>query len=438
MKIVHKTESLCPVCMKKLPAVYEREGRSVYMRKSCPEHGESRILFWRDGDMYESWMAQGIHAPKTSRGIPAEKGCPYDCGLCNEHHSGTCTTVMEITSRCNMHCPICFAEAGGIGSDLGIDVIKKMYSTALKANRFCSVQLSGGEPTVRDDLPEIVALGKQMGVYHLQINTNGIRIAKDRDYLRALKSAGADLIYLQFDGVSDDIYMKTRGRSMMDVKRMALENSRAVGIGVVLVPVVAPEINLDRLYETVRFAAKYIPTVRGVHFQPLSYFGRYPGQAPADDERCGLCDVIHALEDQSGGRISRSHFVPRKQFDPHCDFSATYFLDEKGELTAVSYFEQNAADTEETDFVKKTNDFTMKRWRMTERSKDEVEGELQKFALRTLTHSFVISGMGFQDIWNVDIGRLKGCCVHVVTPEGKLIPFCAYHISSASGDRLYM
>lgn len=131
------------------------------------------------------------------------------------------------------------------------------------------------------------------------------------------------------------------------------------------------------------------------------------------------------------------HFVPRKQFDPHCDFSSTYFLDETGELIALSYFEQNAKDNEETDFVKKTNDFTVQRWRMQDSTCEQPKSAIGRFARRMATHSFVISGMGFQDIWNVDIGRLKGCCVHVVTPDEQVIPFCAYHLTSADGKRLY-
>ena len=437
MKVIYETESLCPTCLQKIPACYEWDGGKVYMRKNCPEHGESRVLFWRDAYMYEKWMEQGVHAPKSNRNRPEEKGCPFDCGLCDEHHSGTCTAILEITERCNMRCPICFADAKAGGEDLPKETVKKMYAAALRANPYCSVQLSGGEPTVRDDLPELVKLGKDMGVFHLQVNTNGIRIARDIQYLSALKEAGADLIYLQFDGTNDEIYRKTRGRNMMDIKLQAIKNCEAVGIGVVLVPVVAPGLNLEHLGEIIQFAVKHIPTVKGVHFQPLSYFGRYPESPLSDDNRCGLCDVIHALDQQTNGVVQMNHFVPRKQFDPHCDFSSTYFLDETGELIALSYFEQNAKDTEETDFVKKTNDFTVQRWRMQDSTSEQPKSAIGRFARRMATHSFVISGMGFQDIWNVDIGRLKGCCVHVVTPHEEVIPFCAYHLTAADGRRLY-
>jgi len=136
------------------------------------------------------------------------------------------------------------------------------------------VQLSGGEPTIRDELPTIIVTGKEIGFYHIQVNTNGIRIAQDKEYLERLKESGADLIYLQFDGVSDDVYRTIRGRNLFDLKVRAISNCAEVKIGVVLVPTVIPNVNLHQLGEIVQFAKKWIPTVKGIHFQPVSYFGQ--------------------------------------------------------------------------------------------------------------------------------------------------------------------
>ena len=437
-EILHETESLCPVCLKKIPARYERIDGKAYMVKDCPEHGHFKVLFWRDADMYVNWMRQGIHAPARDRGRPEEHGCPYDCGLCDAHHSGTCTSILEITYRCNMQCKICFADANAECFDPDREQIRRMFKTALDANRYCSVQLSGGEPTVRDDLPELVRMAKEMGVIHLQVNSNGIRIAQDIDYLRQLKEAGLDLIYLQFDGVDDEIYRTIRGRDMMDIKLKAIENCEKLGVGVLLVPVVIPGVNLHRLGEIVAFAKKHIPTVKGIHFQPVSYFGRYPGQTPPDESRCGLDDVLHALTEQCPDELAMDNFVPRKQFDPHCDFYSTYYLDESGRLICMTQFHQNDCDTEQTDFVEKTNKYTDKRWRIQDGAEEKAKtSPLMKFALRTLTHSFSISGKGFQDVWNIDLGRLRGCCVHMITGDGDVVPFCAFHLTSETGERLY-
>ena len=433
-EILHETESLCPVCLKKIPARYERIDGKAYMLKTCPEHGDFKVLFWRDADMYESWMAQGIHAPAKDRGKPEKLGCPYDCGLCDEHRSGTCTSILEITYRCNMNCAVCFADANAEKFEPDIGQIRNMYAAALGSNRFCSVQLSGGEPTVRDDLPEIIKLGKDMGVVHLQVNTNGIRIANDIEYLRAMKDAGLDLIYLQFDGLDDAIYREIRTRDMLDIKLRAIENCEKLGVGILLVPVVIPGVNLHRIVEIVEFAKAHIPTIKGIHFQPVSYFGRFPGEVPPDESRCGLSDVLHALCEQCP-EVKMEHFVPRKQFDPHCDFSSTYYLSEDGKLVATSRFDQNSGDTEKTDFVEKTNKYTVKRWRF--QPEKQMDTPLLRFAERTLTHSFCISGMGFQDVWNIDLGRLHGCCVHIINSRCEVIPFCAFHLTSEDGRRLY-
>ena len=437
-EILHETESLCPICLQKIPARYIRENGKAYFYKECSEHGPFKVLFWNDADLYVDWMKQGIHAPAKNRGRPEKNGCPYDCGLCDEHHSGTCTSILEITYRCNMNCNICFADANTEHFDPDLDQIRRMYTTALKSNRFCSVQLSGGEPTVREDLPDIIRLGKEMGIIHLQVNTNGIRIASDLNFLIKMKEAGLDLIYLQFDGVDDSIYRTIRNRNMLETKIRAIENCAKAGIGVLLVPVVIPGVNLERLGEIVDFAKAYIPTVKGIHFQPVSYFGRYPDRTPPDESRCGLSDVIHALTQQCK-ELQLEHFVPRKQFDPHCDFSSTYYLDEKNHLIPMTRKNQNDCDTEKTDFVAKTNLYTDKRWRLqTEEEESGDKSPLLRFARRTMTHSFSVSGKGFQDVWNIDLGRLRGCCVHMVTSDGALVPFCAFHLTSIDGTRLYM
>ena len=65
------------------------------------------------------------------------------------------------------------------------------------------------------------------------------------------------------------------------------------------------------------------------------------------------------------------------------------------------------------------------------------QDDFDRFLARARTHTFSISAMAFQDVWNLDLERLRGCCIHVATPDGRLIPFCAYNLTSASGRSLY-
>src|SRR3990170_1531841 len=145
---------------------------------------------------------------------------------------------MEVTNRCNIRCPICFSSSGeGADSEPDLATVERMYRTIIDSGGPFPLQLSGGEPTLRDDLPEIVALGKHMGFEMIQINTNGIRFAEDPEYLAKIKKNGASSLYLQFDGVTDDVYEALRGAPLADVKVRAIDNCATIGLGVVLVAV---------------------------------------------------------------------------------------------------------------------------------------------------------------------------------------------------------
>lgn len=436
-EVLFETESLCPECLKKIAAYYEIKDKKVYLNKECPVHGRFNVLFWRDGDLYKEFYDQSVHDSKNKNYSNEDKGCPFDCGLCNQHEGGVCTAVVEITQRCNLKCNICFADSKNETKDPSIDDIKNMFETAKKYGGKCSVQISGGEPTVREDLAEIIKIGKNFGFPHLQINTNGVRIAEEDGYAKMLKESGADLIYLQFDGVNDEIYKKIRGKSLLDMKIKAIENCKQAKIGVLLVVTVVPGINLNKLGEIIEFAKEHMPTVRGIHFQPVSYFGRFPGETPRDEDRCSLSDVLHCLEEQTFGELKMTNFVPRKRYDSHCAFSSSFYLSEDGRLQAITDRRQNENVDNNTNFAKKTNEFTNKQWRLPENKSVDEEKPLGKFKLRLGTYTLSITGMGFQDVWNIDINRLKGCCVQVVTKNHKAIPLCAYHLTSTKGERLY-
>ena len=188
--------------------------------------------------------------------------------------------LLEVTQRCDLGCPICFASAGvDAPSDPDLSEIRLWYETMLRAGGPYNVQLSGGEPCQRDDLPEIIRLGRDLGFSYFQLNTNGLRLAADLPYLQALKDAGLSVVYLQFDGTDDAIYRTIRGRDLLTLKETAIRNCEQLEIGVVLVPTVVPGVNAGDLGAIIRFALDHYPTVRAVHLQPVAYFGRYPRPA---------------------------------------------------------------------------------------------------------------------------------------------------------------
>lgn len=443
--IIDQTESVCPECLRKVPAQKIAEGTQVYLRKVCPDHGEFKVILWRGkAESYIKWGQKS----EEDRGVKntfmrIKEGCPYDCGPCPAHTGGVCVALMEVTHRCNIHCPICFASSESTGDEPDLKTIEAMYQTIIDSGGPYPLQLSGGEPTLREDLPEIVAMGKRRGFDNIQINSNGIRLAEDIDYLMRLKELGTSILYLQFDGVSDDVYRATRGIGLMDLKSKTIENCLKVGLGVVLVPVLVPNINDHQIGEIIQFAKKWMPIVRGVHFQPMSYFGRYP-QMPMDQHRITLPDVLRKIEDQTEGEVKTGDFKPRRSKEAHCSFSGLFVLEDNGRLISVFKPDAERKAGRPSEAVRR---FLGSFWTSPPTGQGKCKSGVclnsslssipDEFSIWVQAHSLTISGMLFQDAWNIDLERLKGCCIHVVTPDRRLVPFCVRYLTNRNGKRLY-
>jgi hypothetical protein len=389
-EVLYDTESLCPQCLDKVKAVAVRRGSTVYLEKLCGKHGAFSTVIWRGSPDISSWKADRIQTIPQGYNFEEGRGCPFDCGLCADHRQRTCTMLLEVTKRCNLKCSICFADSGGMSADPDLDRIRHYFSRALEQGGPFNIQLSGGEPTVRDDLPEIIRIGREFGFDSIQVNTNGLRFAADEDYVRELKAAGLKSILLQFDGVSDEIYKKLRGRELFDIKKRAIENCRKYDIGVVLVPVIIEE-NLNDTGRIISFALENIDIVRGVHFQPVSFFGRYDEDMKYN-RRITLPEIMQSIEKESGGRIEASSFAPPSSEHSLCSFYGSFVYE---------------------------------------------EGELKPASGKSGSEVFSISAMAFQDAWTADIERLRKCCIHVMSEDGNLIPFCAYNMTDIDSNYLY-
>ena len=264
-----------------------------------------------------------------------ERDALLDCGLCPDHGLPTCCALLEVTQRCDDCCRFCFADSGGIANDPSKEVLEGRLRMLLAGEQSCNLQLSGGEPTVRDDLPEITAMARSMGFQFIQLNTNGLRLARDLPYLKKLKAEGISCVFLQFDGTEDEIYRKIRGRALLSEKLKAIEHCAACDLGVVLVPTLIPGINVHNAGAIVRFALQRLPAVRGVHFQPVSYFGRYP-EPPTNWDRITIPEIIRAVCEQTGGAVKEESFKAASSENPYCSFHANFILMPEGELVPVT------------------------------------------------------------------------------------------------------
>ncbi|TWT99907.1 Antilisterial bacteriocin subtilosin biosynthesis protein AlbA [Botrimarina colliarenosi] len=306
------TQSLCPECLEVVPAkIIHRAGR-VYFRKRCKTHGTREDFVSGDAAWFDRHVGNNIGKTPHRRAIEPRRGCPYDCGLCTEHEQHTCLALLEITSSCNLTCPMCFASSAPGGQHLSLEQCRRAIDALVEAEGRPEVlQLSGGEPTVHPELLPIVDYARDQPIDIVMINTNGVRLAKDRRLLEDLAARRDRLeIYLQMDGFNDEVYRQLRGEELLETKLAAIEACGEVGLNMTLVAMLQAGVNFGggEVGELIDFAAAR-PWVTGVSFQPATYAGRY--FLPAElENRVTLPDVIHAAERETAGRFRESDFTP--------------------------------------------------------------------------------------------------------------------------------
>jgi uncharacterized radical SAM superfamily Fe-S cluster-containing enzyme len=283
-----------------------------------------------------------------------------------------------------------------------------------------------------------------MGFEFVQLNTNGLRLAADPSFVEKLREAGLASIFLQFDGTTQNTHRKMRGKPLLEAKRQAIRNCESQEIGVVLVATVVPTVNDHELGQILQFAVENMPTVRGVHFQPVSYFGRYP-RPPTDADRITIPEIIRGLELQAGGLVKTEDFSPPGCENARCSFHGTFVLMPDGELKAFSHEADQCTcgDLRAEEGAAQSRRSVARQWGQPEKKVccgPEIEPSLGYWDVildRARTHTLSISGMAFQDAWNIDLERVKDCCIHVVARDGRLVPFCAFNLTSTSGRALY-
>ncbi len=481
MTLLKKPRSLCPNCHKIIDAAVVEEDSKVWLEKSCKEHGSFREVYWSDAEMFrraEKYSVEGKGVANPAINIdPAKVVCPYNCGLCTRHKSQTALGNVFVTNRCNKRCRYCFAgvdniKRNGFVYEPSFEQIKGMLHT-LRNERPVpteAVQFTGGEPTLRNDMLDIVREAVKAGFKYILLNTNGIMFALDPDLPKKYKEAGVNVVYMSFDGITE----KTNPKNHKYIPKI-IENCRKANLPITLVPTLINGVNDHEIWNIVRFALDNIDIVRSVNFQPVSFVGTMAGSLKNErkriKQRITIPDLVKKLEEQSNGAIPAKGFYPITSVAPisaiisgvrggkpvpeftcgtHCG-EATYVFKDGEKIVPVSEFididaffrlmKELSAEKLNTAVgkVRATAKLYQKIDEIADKKKMPKNIDLTSTLIGLLTNntkvldkfhwdSLMIGAMHFMDAYNYDVDRVQRCVIHYAVPDGRIIPLCAFNV----------
>lgn len=420
---LHRVRALCPHCLEQLPAsVWADEDGKVWMTRTCPEHGEIKTYVWPNAEHYE-WL-RSMHMEPTRPKVtdyPVQADCCKSCGLCKRHLRRGTLVEIEVTRRCNAKCPVCFMSADFPTDGITFEEIEGLVTTlAEKVGPETGLQITGGEPTVRPDLPEIVAMAHRHGFTGIEINTNGIVIGRSKAYLQKLVDAGITGVYLSFDGIDEEPYESICGKGALLADKLAcIENCRAVGIQVVLCMTIVKGVNDDRIGEVIDYAWENSDVVIGVALQPAFTSGRFE---PSEYAPYTSGDVIYGIEEQTDGRIKVEDIMPLGVSHPLCD-TGTFLM-----------------PGEDGGYIPATRGLTREEY-MSYFDPTSPQGSVLPDILYKkgvdLYHGISLIIMNYMDAMTTTIERMQECSMTVAMKDGRVIPFCAYQMTNTAGERIY-
>jgi hypothetical protein len=470
-------ETLCPECSCLILGRYYVDEQTVWIEKTCPEHGYFRDKVNTDVELYLKGTRsgyqdeRGVYEPQ----VTGASACPTDCGLCNQHHSASCLAQIDLTNRCNLTCPVCFASANQAGylAEPSYEMVVEYLRSLRNQHPYpaTAIQFTGGEPTLHPDFLRIVKAAHEMGFSHIQIATNALRIA-DPEFAARAAEAGLHTLYMQFDGLDDALYQQLRAAPLLEKKLRAVENCRQTGMKICLVPTIVKTVNDDQVSRIFQFAVENADVISAISYQPVSFTGRI-----AHDERMQkrytLGDLAHDLAACSGADLQRDFFPlnfmtplsrimqtvdgkPKIRPSCHsdCAFGSYFFVTPDRQAIPVpklfdivrlmGRFNELAARIERERPSALANwkdklDITLAflgsyRW-------SERDFRVTPFrflhALRGMTNkgvgrgapgqktyrTLMAAGMHFMDRYNFDTERIKRCVILYSTPDG-MYPFC--------------
>ena len=436
------TNSICTTCYRKVEAKIVFQDERVYMHKRCAQHGLEKVLISTDIEYYKrSRLTLKPGQLPVKFNTPIKYGCPYDCGLCPDHEQHSCLTLVEITDACNLSCPICYAESGPHRqTHRSLEQVEFMLDCVVRNEREPDiVQISGGEPTIHPQFFEILDAAKRRPIKHLMVNTNGIRISQDPDFAKRLKDylPGFEL-YLQFDSLEEGPLQELRGADLRRIRLQALEQLNQHNISTTLVVTVKKGSNDGELGRIIDFALKQ-RCVRGVTFQPIQAAGRLENFEAARD-RLTLAEVRQNILTQS------SLFQPEDIIPVPCHPDALamgYALKLGGKTVPLTsmidpkVLLQGEGNTIVYERDPRLRDHVFKLF-STSHSPESATTSLKQLLCclpmvqvpdsMTYDKVFRVLIIQFMDAQNFDVRSVKKSCIHIVHPDGRIIPFDTFNL----------
>ena len=470
-------ESICPECLKVIPAIEYIEDEKVMVKKECHEHGIFKDIIFSDAKLFlhmENWHfgdGRGFLNPN----VKGATRCPSQCGICNMHITHTSLANVDLTARCNLSCNVCFADSNTNPYEPDYEHIVKMLQR-LRDERPApceSIQFTGGEPTIHPRFLDIVKAAKDMGFTHIQVATNGIKLA-DPDFAMKAREAGLQYIYLQIDGVDDEVFKKIRGRALLKTKLAVIESARKAGLRIIFVPTIVKGVNDNQIGPLIKLAFENLDVLTGISIQPMVFTGRFPEEERLS-KRFTLGDMIHEVGRQTGITRAYEDWFPLSAATPfiklakaltgrdltnhtchhHCVMGTLLFIDKDKNVVPITRFLDHYNLLKEIDELSRTA--KKKRFKFFSgikalniakkyfNEKDAPKGLTFKKFLKTLDgysdkrytwspehkghtyKTFFILGMHFMDNYNYDLERVRRCAVHYSASNGMIYPFCTYN-----------
>ncbi|MBI5615630.1 MAG: radical SAM protein [Gammaproteobacteria bacterium] len=443
-----QTVSLCGTCLRRIEAKHVIQDGRVWLHKWCPAHGAEQVLVATDADYWRSGREIYVKPPEMPLAFNTAQhwGCPYDCGLCPDHMQHSCLTILEVTEHCNLRCPVCYASSGPERlAHRDLPTIERMLD-AIVANEGEPdvVQISGGEPTLHPRFFEILDAAKRRPIRHLMVNTNGVRLANEPGFAERLATYAPGFeIYLQFDSLEREALLALRGVDVRAVRERALERLNALGLSTTLVMTIARGVNDHEIGRVVEFAARQ-PAVRGVTLQPVQFAGRIAG-LEASAARLTLTEVRAALLAQT------TLFSPADVIPVPCNPDALamgYALKTPQGIVPLTRYvcaETLLAGPRNT-IVFESDPALKHEVYKTFSTNLGPDGQaaslasllccLPKFEAPQIRYDqvFRVLVMAFMDATAFDVRAMKKSCVHLVQPDGKIMPFEAFNLFYREDD----